>query len=470
MQGIVVKKTKLILSLIGLVCSSDIFAMQKSNKAEIVKIICPDGLTLNVPLSNKLFKCAPVLKEISDTYKADSVNKTIELKEIKSSTFAFLMCAIQEFEINDKDLLSAQQANGDNFKIVKRVLEQKYLAFKKNFKRKYLEEEGFLGDALRAATYLEIMPIASYCASKISEKIHKEQAKELLPVVLHELGYGEQAPIALEMIINYASKRDESLIPQACGDNAMLLEPPVTSNQFKRFCRWDAASENSQKVAALQLVNRGIQDIPDNALSQMPMLQEINLDNNEIEYLSPTIFNGLSNLSNLQLNGNKLKYLRLKLLQNLPNLEHVGLSHNALGVLWPAVFIGLPKLASLNLGNNALVELSNNTFDSLTSLTELDLSNNNIQILDERIFNKMTNLKSLNVSGNKLRALPAASFENLTNLNILNLANNNLTSVQANPFKDIKNAQIALQGNQFDEKTQAHLHKLNEEGFTITLG
>ena len=111
------------------------------------------------------------------------------------------------------------------------------------------------------------------------------------------------------------------------------------------------------------------------------------MENNDLEELSPEVFNGLRNLQGLYLDQNKLTNLPEGIFNELHNLQKLTLHQNKLTSLPEDIFNELRNLQTLALDNN---ELSSNLWRQ-----------------HPNIFNNLHNLKALWLWGNDdLTCLP----------------------------------------------------------------
>jgi Leucine-rich repeat (LRR) protein len=138
---------------------------------------------------------------------------------------------------------------------------------------------------------------------------------------------------------------------------------------------------NLLQVTRIDLTRKGYTDIALGTFSNLPNLQYLYLDNNQIRKLQSNIFNNLPELRLLYLNANKIKELQPGMFNNLPNLDVLGLENNQIRELQPNIFNNLPALEYLILENNQIQELLPGVFNNLPALKHLDLENNQIQEL-----------------------------------------------------------------------------------------
>ena len=182
---------------------------------------------------------------------------------------------------------------------------------------------------------------------------------------------------------------------------------------------------------SINLSGRGCISIHVDALYDLPYLEVLNLKNNQISILEPSLFRNLPRLKRLILSTNQISVLPPGIFNNL-NLEILFLDHNQISVLPPNIFDKLQySLKILYLNHNLITVLQPNIFNNLLRLEEIYLHNNQISVLQPRIFNKepdmfgdVLHLEHLDLSNNQISVIQPNTFKYLRNLEKLFLTNN----------------------------------------------
>ena len=182
---------------------------------------------------------------------------------------------------------------------------------------------------------------------------------------------------------------------------------------------------------SINLSGRGCISIHINALYDLPDLEILDLSNNQISILEPSLFRNLPRLKRLILSNNQISVLPPGIFNNL-NLEILFLDHNQISVLPPNIFNNLEySLKTLFLNHNLITVLQPNIFNNLLRLKEIYLHNNQISVLQPRIFNKepdmfgdVLHLEHLDLSNNQISVIQPNTFKYLRNLEKLFLTNN----------------------------------------------
>lgn len=201
----------------------------------------------------------------------------------------------------------------------------------------------------------------------------------------------------------------------------------------------------------------------------MSQLQNINLQNNQLEYLPDDLFNDQSNLKILWLDSNKLKNISGKIFKHIPRLRSLQLGSNAIKQFEIGALSNLSNLVQLNLQNNLLDILPSDVLQSLTNLTFLDLSNNKLTSLDKDAFQFNTQLTELFLLNNLLEELPEGIFRNNIMLKKLSLRlNTKLSKIHRGVFGNLVSLVVldlsncSFDQSSFDKHTFSNLTQLTE--------
>ncbi|XP_056119784.1 leucine-rich repeat transmembrane protein FLRT3 [Rhinichthys klamathensis goyatoka] len=156
----------------------------------------------------------------------------------------------------------------------------------------------------------------------------------------------------------------------------------------------------------------------DNVFRPYLGLQELSLSHNQLVRFP----RGLpSSLETLQLQENQITYITAGSLRQLGNLTRLDLEDNRIRAIQPGALLGLTKLRTLTLKGNRLSRLPPNL---PSSLTHLDVSANCISALDLSSLGALVNLQVLKINSNCLRSIPEQVFDGLSRLRSVELANN----------------------------------------------
>ncbi|KAM3911113.1 uncharacterized protein RB166_019823 [Leptodactylus fuscus] len=137
----------------------------------------------------------------------------------------------------------------------------------------------------------------------------------------------------------------------------------------------------------------------------------------------------------LNLAGNVIRILPFNTFRDIPALQILWLNLNNLTFLYPGAFIALGNLKELNLSRNPrLTYLHAHTFRGLVTLISLDLSHCNIFDIHPHVFSHVSSLEFLDLSSNKMHYVPMA-LRKLHNVTRLSLENNYIAAIGKNSFK-----------------------------------
>ncbi|EGW00089.1 Toll-like receptor 12 [Cricetulus griseus] len=180
-----------------------------------------------------------------------------------------------------------------------------------------------------------------------------------------------------------------------------LQELNVGNNKIGYISQEALASFHSLKTLHLQ--STGLTKLPPGFLAAMPRLQRLNLAGNQLQSktLCMNATGDVSGLMTLDLAGNGLSTLPPDTFSCLPHLRELLLQDNQLLSLERQLFQGLQQLETLNLDKNPLLNL--------------------VQL--EELVGELPQLRALQLSRTGLKSLSAAAFQRLGSLRVLVLDN-----------------------------------------------
>lgn len=164
----------------------------------------------------------------------------------------------------------------------------------------------------------------------------------------------------------------------------------------------------------------------------MSVLEEFILLASGTESVENDTFKTLNTLKTLELWKNKLR----RVPSVLPaGLEVLKLNDNSINILHRSDFEGLKELKILELKNNLISSLSPSTLSSLVSLQSLMLDDNIIESVAGPLV--LPHLRSMSLENNKLHLIPASFFASLQALQFLSVSGNSLTKIPINLPKSL---------------------------------
>ena len=203
-------------------------------------------------------------------------------------------------------------------------------------------------------------------------------------------------------------------------------------------------------------------------------LREIDVKDNEIDWIQLQTFDGLWRLRELTISDTQITQINGKLFESISNLKELWLHNNRIKQINSDSFKGLENLTSLSLENNQIFEIKDEAFDGLSNLKQLFLNRNKLSTISSSIFKSLTKLEGLWLNDNWLYTIDVNSFKTLENLKVLFLGNNELKRIDPKCFVALESIEvIELYDNtyKFDSflnpSTKYHFNreKLDENGF-----
>ncbi|KAE8739846.1 hypothetical protein FOCC_FOCC014669 [Frankliniella occidentalis] len=242
---------------------------------------------------------------------------------------------------------------------------------------------------------------------------------------------------------------------------------------------------NSASLNELDLSNCGLQFLSPHVFSRMKHLERLILAGNKLVQLHPETLSGLGELEELDLSNNRLMTINTAMFANNTELTTLLLQNNSLttlrGVeilgldeldvsqnLIPAIerdtFLGFPGLTRLNLSENGIERIHPRAFEPLRHLQDLDLSANDIKgPLAHDLFKTCDVLETLNLSDNpNMMALPAGGFEGqFSALYQLDISYCSISSLEEDSFRGMDHlSSLNLQTNNLTEVPPGVLRRL----------
>nr|XP_028564483.1 relaxin receptor 1-like [Podarcis muralis] len=187
------------------------------------------------------------------------------------------------------------------------------------------------------------------------------------------------------------------------SNNITHLKPRIFHNLF--HLKWlilennniteilATAFEGLKSLLFLDLHNNLLRGLPNTSIcSEMPKLNWLDLEGNQLHTLQSSSFRGCNEVTVLVLNRNKIERIQAGTFSNLNSLVELDLSSNRLKDLLPSSFKGLHELQQLNISNNPLHQIYPDEFDDVPLLRSLSLEGLEIPNIHSRMFEKLTDL------------------------------------------------------------------------------
>ncbi|XP_028656619.2 relaxin receptor 2 [Erpetoichthys calabaricus] len=194
------------------------------------------------------------------------------------------------------------------------------------------------------------------------------------------------------------------------------------------------------KLDKLYLSQNCITSLKPGVFSDLHKLRWLILDDNPIKKISQQVFTGLQSLIFLSMVNNKLEQLpKMRMCSEMPLLNWVDFEGNQIKTLNFSTLMMCNELTVLSLRGNKIFLLPEDTFQPLKKLGELDLSSNGIRELPHHIFRDLKFLQILNISNNPLKQIHSSQFESLIQLQSLVLEGIEIPNIHTRMFKPMKN-------------------------------
>lgn len=146
------------------------------------------------------------------------------------------------------------------------------------------------------------------------------------------------------------------------------------------------------------------------------IISELELSRSNFQYIYADMFEGFTNLVNLTIVDSEIEDIEENALSQMKNLEVLEISLSELQSLDARFFGNLTKLEQLILNDNFIREIGPDTFSNLTNLKELQLRNNELEEIFVDTFEGLTNVEVIDLSGNPIEFIEKSSFDTCSSL------------------------------------------------------
>ncbi|XP_064450022.1 leucine-rich repeats and immunoglobulin-like domains protein 1 isoform X3 [Mirounga angustirostris] len=212
---------------------------------------------------------------------------------------------------------------------------------------------------------------------------------------------------------------------------------------------------------SLNLSYNKLSEIDPAGFEDLPNLQEVYLNNNELTAV-PSLGAASSHIISLFLQHNKIRSVEGSQLQTYLSLEVLDLSSNNITEIRNTCFPHGLHLKELNLASNRIGTLESGAFDGLSrSLVMLRLSKNRITQLPMKAF-KLPRLTQLDLTRNRIRVIEGLTFQGLDSLEVLKLQRNNISKLTDGAFWGLSRIHVLhLENNGLVEVSRGWLYGLS---------
>ena len=257
-----------------------------------------------------------------------------------------------------------------------------------------LNRESFLNMSRLKRLHLSENPLKGFPENDDTfAETEKLDILEMEHTLVSRLPNLNHVPLLKELVVNNA---ELSVIPDSlCSKDTNLHKLHVNHNHLRGL-----PVLNCKHLVDFEAAQNKITTVHAQTIRGMPLLNELDLNDNLIEELDYDLFNASVNMEFLRLGGNRLS--------ELPDLKYMA------------------YLVTLNVSHNRLREIKNGAFVEQIGMDTLYLNDNNIRKINAGAFSPRSDLKRLNLSDNLELSewtLPSGGFPRLAELEMQNLWN-----------------------------------------------
>uniref|UniRef100_A0A8C9CXN9 Leucine rich repeats and immunoglobulin like domains 1 n=1 Tax=Panthera leo TaxID=9689 RepID=A0A8C9CXN9_PANLE len=239
--------------------------------------------------------------------------------------------------------------------------------------------------------------------------------------------------------LNLSYNRLSEIDPAGFEDLPNLQEVYLNNNELTAIPSLGAASS---PVVSLFLQHNKIRSVEGSQLKAYLSLEVLDLSSNNITEIRSACFPQGLHIRELNLASNRIGSLESGAFDGLSrSLVMLRLSKNRITQL-PVKAFKLPRLTQLHLESNSLVEVNSGSLYGLSALQQLHLSGNSIARISRDGWSFCQRLQELVLSFNNLTRLDEESLADLSSLSILRLSHNSISHIAEGAFKGLKNLRV----------------------------
>ena len=181
--------------------------------------------------------------------------------------------------------------------------------------------------------------------------------------------------------------------------------------------------------SSITIKGRQIRQIPDLIFANF-CLNQIDLSENQIDYISNQSFHQLIYLKELILAKNRIWSIEsLFKALHVDRLTYLDLSSNLIRSIPTKLSNNIENLETLNLNSNNIKHIDDLAFEMFGKLRNLQLDGNVLKSISDEMFSGLVNLESLSMQHNSIRTIELDAFAQLGRLQSLFLSKNELEQV-----------------------------------------
>jgi Leucine-rich repeat (LRR) protein len=132
------------------------------------------------------------------------------------------------------------------------------------------------------------------------------------------------------------------------------------------------------------------------------LVNNIQFQNNKLEFFDPRLLFTLTNLRSFYLSFNKIDRIPHNFLKHNDKIERFALTGNKISFLPKNLLKGHTTITALSFKDNIINKVPDGFFDGLINLSILHLNYNKLETIDYNLFQGLAKLKSLFLDGNPL--------------------------------------------------------------------
>lgn len=266
--------------------------------------------------------------------------------------------------------------------------------------------------------------------------------------------------MCLHQVEDDAFRGLEQLEDLYLDDNGILVVPQSALRHVNKLRRLSLSFNRIAVVSGhlfgyttelqhLSLSYNVIRELPEEAFQPIKALRRLELRGNQLTAIQASTFRSLAaSLQELDLGRNRITELETL---DLPQVQILKLDHNNLTALKRGQFSKMTQLITLNVSHNGIDLVPNGIFRGLYRLRQIDLRSNNLATLAVGVFDGLANLRAIYLQYNLIQLIDSRTFSQLPQLRLLQLSRNQISEIRTNAFDNLPQLKkIVLAHNQLE--------------------
>ncbi|EGT48262.1 hypothetical protein CAEBREN_31443 [Caenorhabditis brenneri] len=257
----------------------------------------------------------------------------------------------------------------------------------------------------------QIQKIDNFSLADLPKLQHLSLAGNQIDIITENM-FGSSSSSELKSL-NLAHNKIHTISSRSFADLDNLQQLRLSHNNIRTIpsmAMWIIQTfANLRSLRYLDISNNRIIKILPSALYQLPALDVLHLDQNNLNEIDRDAFRSFSDLQSLKLSHNAFRRFSCEFLGSISQVHQLDLSSNQINEIdISCIARGLRKLS---LASNSVEKIHRKLLQDATELTSIDMSHNGIIDVDNDAFAECKRLSHVKLSHNYIRNLWKGTFQ-----------------------------------------------------------